>query len=78
MTQVQLTVVVWNEGGVFVSKCPEIEVSSAGDTEEAAIENLKEAIELWLVNARNLGIIDEYLPIMKADNKSTLIIELSV
>ncbi len=78
MTQVQLTVVVWNEDGVFVSKCPEIEVSSVGDSKEKAVENLKEAIELWLENARTLGIIDDYLPIMTADGKSTSIISINV
>ena len=31
---------------IFVSKCPELEVSSSGETPTAAVENLKEAIEL--------------------------------
>ncbi len=78
MTRAQLTVIVWEEDDVFVSKCPEIEVSSAGNSVEESIENLREAIELWLENARNLGIIDDYLPMMTSDRKSTRIIEINV
>ena len=75
--KVTFTAVVWEEEGTYVSKCPEIDVSSAGDTTEEALANLTEAIELWLVNARELGIIDEYLPMMTASEKSTRTIEIN-
>ncbi len=78
MTKARLTAIIWEEDGVFVSKCPEIEVSSAGDTPEEAISNLIEAIELWLSNARQLGIIDDYLPVITASEKSTQFIEVDV
>jgi len=78
MTKVRITATIWEEDGVFVSKCPEIDVASAGDTIEEALSNLTEAIELWLVNARELGIIDDYLPMMTTSEKSTRIIEINV
>ncbi len=78
MTKVRITATIWEEDGVFVSKCPEIDVASAGDTIEEALSNLTEAIELWLVNARELGIIDDYLPMMTTSEKSTRIIEIDV
>lgn len=78
MTKTRLTAIIWEEDGVFVSKCPEIEVSSAGDTPEEAISNLIEAIELWFSNARQLGIIDDYLPVITASEKSTQFIEVDV
>ncbi|RDE10885.1 MAG: HicB family protein [Candidatus Thorarchaeota archaeon] len=78
MMKVKFTAVVWEEEGTYVSKCPEIDVSSAGDTVEEALANLTEAIELWLVNARELGIMDEYLPMMTASEKSTRTIEINV
>jgi predicted RNase H-like HicB family nuclease len=40
--------VVQKEGKWYVSLCPEIDVASQGETIEEAIENLKEAIELYL------------------------------
>ena len=37
---------VWREGRWYVSQCLELAVASQGDTEEEALANLKEAIEL--------------------------------
>ena len=37
---------VWREGDWFVSQCLEIGVASQGGTEEEALANLKEALEL--------------------------------
>ena len=78
MTKVKFTAILWEEDGTYVSKCPEIDVSSAGDTFEDALSNLTEAIELWLVNARELGIMDDYLSIMTTSEKSTRTIEINV
>lgn len=78
MTKVRVTATIWEEDGVFVSKCPEIDVASVGDTFDEALSNLTEAIELWIDNARELGIIDDYLPIMTTSEKSTRIIEINV
>ncbi len=36
----------WQEGRWFVSQCLEIDVASQGETEEEALANLKEALEL--------------------------------
>jgi len=37
---------VWREGNWYVSQCLEIDIASQGETEEEALENLKEALEL--------------------------------
>ena len=37
---------VWREGDWYVSQCLEVEVASQGKTEEGALANLKEALEL--------------------------------
>lgn len=37
---------VWREGKWYVSQCLEIDIASQGETEEEALENLKEALEL--------------------------------
>ena len=39
---------VWREGNWYVSQCLEVDVASQGETEEEALANLKEAIELHL------------------------------
>ena len=38
---------VWREGDWFVSQCLEVDVASQGETEEEALANLKEALELY-------------------------------
>ena len=37
---------VWRDGKWFVAQCLEVDVASQGETEEEALGNLKEAIEL--------------------------------
>lgn len=43
-----LTAVIHREGDLFVADCPEIGTVSQGATIDEAIENLKEATELYL------------------------------
>ncbi len=37
---------VWREGNWYVSQCLEVDVASQGETEEEAVANLREALEL--------------------------------
>jgi len=37
---------VWREGAWYVSQCLDLDVASQGRSEEEALENLKEALEL--------------------------------
>jgi len=38
---------VWREGDWYVAQCLEIDIASQGETEEEALSNLKEALELY-------------------------------
>lgn len=38
---------VWREGDWYVAQCLEVDVASQGETEDAAIANLREALELY-------------------------------
>ena len=38
---------VWREGSWYVSQCLEIDVASQGETEDQALGNLTEALELY-------------------------------
>jgi predicted RNase H-like HicB family nuclease len=48
MTQITLTAVIHREDDWYVAECPEIGTVSQGETIEKAVENLKEATELYL------------------------------
>lgn len=38
---------VWKVGDWYVSQCLEVDVASQGETEDEALANLKEALELY-------------------------------
>jgi predicted RNase H-like HicB family nuclease len=40
--------VIWKENGWYVSWCPDLDIASQGKTVDEALNNLKEAIELYL------------------------------
>ena len=44
----RFTAVITREGKFFVSDCPELGITSQGSTLEEALDNLKEAIHLYL------------------------------
>ena len=50
-------VIYWsNEDGVFAAEAPELPGCAAhGDTQEAALENINEAVKLWLDTAQEFG-----------------------
>ena len=44
----ELSAVVRKEGRLYVALCPEFDVASQGKSYEKALENLKEALALYL------------------------------
>ena len=49
MAMQTLTAIVHKEDDLYVAECPEVGTVSQGKTVEEAVENLKEATELYLV-----------------------------
>ena len=56
-----LNVIVKQEDKGYSVICPELNVASQGETFEETIENIKEAVELHIESAEELGILDEVL-----------------
>ncbi|NLV26149.1 MAG: type II toxin-antitoxin system HicB family antitoxin [Methanomicrobiales archaeon] len=75
MKRYHLTTLIWEEDGVYISKCMEIGVTSCGDTPSEALENLREAIDLWLKNAEYLGLLEDIEPSITSSEKFTSVIE---
>jgi predicted RNase H-like HicB family nuclease len=59
MKKLSLTATIWDEEGVYVAKSPETGVASIGDTPKEALCNLLEALELYLENATELGMLED-------------------
>jgi predicted RNase H-like HicB family nuclease len=69
------TAIVWKESEGYVSKCPELGVASCGDTFDDAVKSLREAVELYLENAKDLGIIEDLEESLTTKEKFTAHLE---
>jgi len=61
LKNITFRVEIFKEGGRYVSLCPELNVSSFGDTIEEAKKSIKEAVELFLEECKELGTLEEVL-----------------
>ncbi len=77
MKKYHLTAVIWKEGRRYVSKCPELGVASFGATPEKARAALEEAVELYLSNAKKLGILKDVEPAISSETRYTSSFEIA-
>ncbi|MYB50402.1 MAG: type II toxin-antitoxin system HicB family antitoxin [Dehalococcoidia bacterium] len=61
MTTISYRAEIFREGDLYVSRCPDLDVSSFGDTVEEARDALQEAVEAFLEGCELLGTLDEVL-----------------
>lgn len=52
----EISALVWKEKDMYVAKAVEIEVASQGMTKQEALDNLKEALELYFEDEPRLNI----------------------
>ena len=52
---------IFKEGDVYVSLCPELNVSSFGDSVEEAKSSLKEAVGAFVEECEAMGTLEEVL-----------------
>jgi predicted RNase H-like HicB family nuclease len=71
MNRVTLSAVVWEEPGGFVSQCPELGVASCGESITESLAMLREAVDLYLVNAAALGITPDFTDALQASQRYT-------
>lgn len=57
----KLPVVVKKKKDWYVSFCPVLDVFSQGETKKKAIENIKEALRLFLISCYKRGSLDQVL-----------------
>ena len=56
MNQVVYQSVVYQEGKYYVAQCLNVDISSFGESEQEALANLQEALELYLEDAPNTAV----------------------
>ena len=75
MQTYRLTATIWKEPEGYVARCSELGVASAGDSPSEALVNLKEATELYLENAKALGMIDDLEDVLTGEERFTSVLE---
>jgi predicted RNase H-like HicB family nuclease len=78
MKTYHLTAVIWKEGKRYVSKCPELGVASYGTSPENARTALEEAVELYVVNAKKLGLFGDIEPTLSSQTRYTTPLDIAV
>lgn len=58
---IDLNIDYFKEDDTIVALCPELQVSSFGDTIEEAEKSIKEALELFFEGCEKLGTVNEVL-----------------
>jgi len=61
MTNIIFNSTTFKEGEIYVSLCPELNVSSFGDTIDEAKASLKEAVEGFIEECEIMGTLEEVL-----------------
>jgi len=64
MNKKTLSAIVHKEERLYVAKCPEVGTTSQGSSIEEAVDNLKEATELYLEEFPKEGILPSSFPII--------------
>ncbi len=78
MKRYHVTAVIWKEGKRYVSKCPELGVASYGATPEKARVALTEALELYMSNAKKLGLLQDVEPTLISGTRYTTPLEIAL
>jgi predicted RNase H-like HicB family nuclease len=61
MASIHFDMIVFHEGDTYVAYCPELDVSSCGDTVDDARAHLRTAVRLFLEEAERMGTLDQVL-----------------
>ena len=56
-----LTEEIWKEGNMYVSYCPELDISSCGEDVEQAKKNLMEAIYINIEETKKMGTFEQLM-----------------
>ncbi|MBI4398348.1 MAG: type II toxin-antitoxin system HicB family antitoxin [Candidatus Omnitrophica bacterium] len=59
--RIGFTLLIFKEGDVFVSFCPELSVASCGDSVDEARRQGQEAVRLFLAESKRMGTLEEIL-----------------
>ena len=59
--KIRLTEEIWKEGNMYVSYCPELDISSCGENVQQAKRNLVETILINIEETKKLGTFEQFI-----------------
>jgi hypothetical protein len=59
--EIQFTTQIFKEGRMFVAHTRELDLSSCSGTQQTALQNLNEAVRLFLEEAEKMGTLQQIL-----------------
>lgn len=59
--EIEFTTRIFKEGRTFVAHALELDVASCGSSKQRAVQNLKEAVRLFLEEAERMGTLAQIL-----------------
>jgi len=57
--KIRLTEEIWKEGDMYVSYCPELDISSCGEDVQQAKNNLYETIHINIEETQRMGTFEQ-------------------
>jgi predicted RNase H-like HicB family nuclease len=61
MVSIEFGMIVFKENETYIAYCPELDISSCGNTVEHAKEMLKTAVKLFIEEAEKIGTLEDIL-----------------
>ncbi len=61
MVPIEFDIIVFKENKTYVAYCPELDISSCGNSIEHAKEMLKTAVRLFIEEAEKMGTLEDIL-----------------
>lgn len=61
MIPIEYDIIIFKEDETYVAYCPELDISSCGNTTEHAKDMLKTAVKLFLEEAEKMGTLEDIL-----------------
>jgi predicted RNase H-like HicB family nuclease len=61
MIPIEYDMIIFKEDETYVAYCPQLDISSCGNTTEHAKDMLKTAVKLFLEEAKKMGTLEDIL-----------------
>lgn len=66
MKKLEFQIIIWKEGTHWVAQCLNVDVSSFGGNQKSALNNIREALELYFEGAKSPKVTRVMSPVIRS------------